>query len=406
MKSATKWILFSLAVLIAIPGIARSDSLTEILRTTALKNGLRPAAQLFDDTDAALAVVGKQFFKSKNVSLNGRMACRTCHLDQFGSGDGLPNAIGIFGEGEGPKRALSEGRIVPRNTLPLWGRGALGFNTFFWDGKVDFSDGKKISQFGAAAPSDDALVTAVHLPPAEIREMLNNDTVVSRHMRESPEKAAELYTQITKHLLKTERMPMEELARRVNKPMNGVTFHDVARSIAAFIRSAFRLKDTKFQKFVFGKATLNPDELKGGLIFYGKGKCVNCHNGPYYSDLKFHAVPFPQLGFGKNGFGVDYGRFNVTFQGKDLYRFRTPSLFNVHKTAPYGHAGSIANVRDAIVAHFDPLQTIDLESMDGLARHEFFKRMAATGKDFRMLSILNEREVAQVEIFLKTLSFE
>ncbi len=406
MKSATKWILSGLAVLVAIPGIALSDSVTEILRTAALKNGFRPAAQLFDDTDAALAAVGKQFFESKNVSLNGRMACRTCHLDQFGSADGLPNAIGIFGEGEGPKRALSEGRIVPRNTLPLWGRGALGFNTFFWDGKVDFSDGKKISQFGAAAPSDDALITAVHLPPAEIREMLNDDVEVSRYKRESPEKATEFYNQITEKLLKTERMAIEELARRVNKPVNGVTFYDVARSIAAFIRSEFRLNDTKFQQFIFGKATLTPDELKGGLIFYGKGKCVNCHNGPYFSDLKFHAVPFPQLGFGKNGFGIDYGRFNVTFRGEDLYRFRTPPLFNVQTTTPYGHAGSIADLRDAIIAHFDPLRNIDPKSMDGLERHEFFKRMAAAGEVFKMISVLNEREVIQVESFLMALSFK
>ena len=43
-------------------------------------------------------------------------------------------------------------------------------------------------------------------------------------------------------------------------------------------------------------------------------------------------------------------RFNVTFQGEDLYRFRTPPLFNVHTTAPYGHSGSIADLREAIVA--------------------------------------------------------
>ncbi len=127
---------------------------------------------------------------------------------------------------------------------------------------------------------------------------------------------------------------------------------------------------------------------------------------PYFSDLRFHAVPFPQLGFGKNGFGIDYGRFNVTFRGEDLYRFRTPPLFNVHKTAPYGHSGSIANLRDAIVTHFDPLRNIDLNSMNGLERHEFFKRMAAVGGAFKMLSVLNEREVAEVESFLKTLSFE
>jgi len=133
---------------------------------------------------------------------------------------------------------------------------------------------------------------------------------------------------------------------------------------------------------------------------------VNCHNGPYFSDLKFHSVPFPQLGFGKNGFGVDYGRFNVTFRDEDLYRFRTPPLFNLYKTAPYGHSGSLANVRDAIIAHFDPLRNIDPNSMDDVARHEFFKRMAATGETFKMLSVLSDREIPQVESFLKTLSFE
>jgi len=63
-------------------------------------------------------------------------------------------------------------------------------------------------------------------------------------------------------------------------------------------------------------------------------------------------------------------------------------------------------VRDAIIAHFDPLRNIDPKSMDDLARHEFFKRMAAVGEAFDMFSVLNEREVAQVESFLKTLNFE
>ena len=86
---------------------------------------------------------------------------------------------------------------------------------------------------------------------------------------------------------------------------------------------------------------------------------MTCHYGPYFSDLKFHVVPFPQLGFGKNGFGVDYGRFNVTFDPKDLYKFRTPPLFNVEKTAPYGHSGSVATIQEAIAAHFDPLRLVN-----------------------------------------------
>ena len=142
MKFATRFLLAALVLAVGDLAHAQGDSVAEILRNTALSNGLRPTKQLFNDTDSHLATVGKTFFESKNVSLNGQMSCRTCHLDEFDSADGLPNAVGIFGKGEGPERAFSDGRIVPRNTLPLWGRGALGFDVFFWDGKVDFSSEK------------------------------------------------------------------------------------------------------------------------------------------------------------------------------------------------------------------------------------------------------------------------
>lgn len=406
MKFATKILLVVFAFVVAIPTVAQSDSLRKILRTAALKNGLRPAAQMFIDRDTALAKIGRKFFESKNVSLNGGMACRTCHLDRFSSADGLPNAVGIFGQGEGPKRAFSKGRIVPRNTLPLWGRGALGFSTFFWDGKVDFSKGKRISQFGGKAPSDDPLLVAVHLPPVEIREMLNDDQLVSSFKGESPANAAELFDLITNRLVRTETQSMTTLAERLGKKVDAITFLDVARAIAAFIRSEFRVKNTKLHRFVFGQADLSSDELKGGLIFYGKGKCVICHTGAHFSDLKFHAVPFPQAGFGKNGFGVDYGRFNVTFDPADLYKFRTPPLFNVWKTAPYGHSGSLTTMGEAITAHFDPLKAIDPKSMSPLARHEFFKRMAAAGYEFKLLGTLDEEEVSKVTSFLKTLNFD
>jgi len=361
---------------------------------------------LFNNRDAALAASGKLFFESKHLSLNGKIACRTCHLGGFGSADGLPNAVGIFGKDGGPKRGLSNGKIVPRNTLSLWGRGAKGFETFFWDGKIDFSMGKKISQFGDQAPSDDSLITAVHLPPAEIREMLNDDPTVSLFKRESPQKASELYDQIVKSLRVKEAQAVSALAGKLEKSSAVIQFHDIARSIAAFIRGKFRLKEARFHKFVFGSEKLTTDEVQGGIIFYGKGRCVNCHNGPHFSNLQFHAIPFPQLGFGKPEFGVDYGRFNVTFQAEDLYKFRTPPLFNVEKTAPYGHSGSLSNLHQAIVAHFDPLRSIDPKSMTPSARHEFFKRMAAVGESFKFLTVLNDEEVEKLQKCLLSLSFD
>ena len=120
----------------------------------------------------------------------------------------------------------------------------------------------------------------------------------------------------------------------LNMKYEDLSFFEYARSLTSFIRFKFKLKVTKFENFVFNKEALSSDELKGGLIFYGKGKCITCHNGPHFSDFKFHSIIFPQLGFGKNGFGVDYGRYNITFNPDDIYRFRTPPLFNVEKTKP------------------------------------------------------------------------
>lgn len=406
MRSATRWLLASLVLAVAGTALADDGAYASILRDAALRHGLRPAQQLFDDTDANLAQVGRTFFHSQNVSLNGRIACATCHLDEFSSTDGLANAIGIHGEGEGPVRAMSSGKIVPRNTLPLWARGARGFDVFFWDGKVDFSRDQTTSQYGNVPPSPDALLTAVHLPPVEIREMLDDDEDVSRYKQESASLAQKLHRRIVRRLQETENAAMTELAVKLGKPVDGLTFHDVARSMAAFIRFEFRLHDTPFHDFVFGQGSLTRDQLQGGIVFYGKGKCANCHTGPYFSDLRFHAVPVPQLGFGKNGFGVDYGRFNVTFDPADLYRFRTPPLINATETAPYGHAGSLPTLRDTVVAHFDPLRHVETRTMEPLARHELFRRMAAVGDEFMLVSHLTDAEVDQVTEFLATLTFE
>ena len=405
MKFGIRPLLVAIPLTIGTAADAADKPFAEILRNAALANGLLPAKQLFVDTDQHLAAVGRAFFESKNMSLNGRIACRTCHLDAFGSGDGLPNAVGIFGAGEGPARAFSEGKIVPRNTLPLWGRGGQGFNVFFWDGKVDFSGQRPLSQFGTDVPSADPLLTAVHLPPVEIREMIDDDADLSRFKTESPDQAQRLYARILTRLVQTERAALDDLASNLDKPLAEIVFGDVARSIAAFIRSEFRLRDTAFHRFVFADGQLGPDEIMGGLLFYGKGKCVNCHTGPYFSDLRFHAVPFPQLGFGKNDFGIDYGRFNVTFDPDDLYKFRTPPLFNVALTAPYGHSGSLPTLQGAIVAHYDPLRNLNADTMTPVSRHEYYKRMAAVGDDFRLFGVLTDHEVTMVIDFLKALSF-
>lgn len=377
----------------------------QILRKQILENGFVPAKELYVNKDEVIIPVGKVIFETKKLSLNGNISCQTCHLSKFGSADGIPNAAAIGGTGEGPQRLLSGAKLLPRNTLAFWGRGAKGFETFFWDGKVDFRNSRKISQFGSLPPSDDALVTAAHLPLVEIREMLDEDEFVEAHKNESVAKSGEVYKAIADNLRKFEPQASQSLAAYLQKPVAGLTYTDYARSLAAFIRSEFRIKETKLEKFMAKSDTLSAEELRGGLIFYGRGRCVACHSGPHFSDFKFHTVAFPQLGFGKNGFGIDLGRFNVTFDPKDLYRFRTPPLYNVEKTAPYGHSGSAATIKESIIAHFDPLRLISLSSTDPLARHEFYKRMAASGEISTAVGFLSDADVKDLEKFLQILSF-
>lgn len=404
MKFAISVLLIVLNLSVSALG-ADENAFPQILRRLIVDNGFIPAKDLYINQEEGLAPVGKAIFESKKLSLNGNISCQTCHLAKFGSVDGIPNAAAIAGKGEGPERLLSGAKLLGRNTLPFWGRGAKGFTTFFWDGKVDFSDSKRFSQFGSHPPSEDPLVTAVHLPVVEIREMLDEDQFVEAHKVESAERAKEVYGAIADNLRKFEPQASESLASYLKKPGAQLAFVDYARAVAAFIRSEFRIKETKLERFVKKTATLSTEELRGGLVFYGKGRCITCHSGPHFSDFKFHAVPFPQLGFGKNGFGVDYGRFNGTLDPKDLYKFRTPPLYNVQKTAPYGHSGSLATIEEAIIGHFDPLRLVSLSSMDALARHELYKKLTVSSETATAVGFLSNEDIQDLVKFLKTLSF-
>ncbi len=140
-------------------------------------------------------------------------------------------------------------------------------------------------------------------------------------------------------------------------------------------------------------------------MFYGKGGCTLCHNGPYFSDFNFYTIPLTQLGFGKNGFGIDYGRYNVTFNPNDLYKFRTPVLWNITQTAPYGHSGSIKEISKVIRMHFDPLSSFDLSSYSELKRHEFYKYLSKSDT-IDKVNFLSKKEIKQLGEFLKLLEFK
>ena len=406
MKFVTSVVLI-IIVLSGFADRASAELRADVLRNAAIRNGFATPESLLLPFSQKKSDIGRRLFQSSLLSLNSDMACQTCHLDRFGSTDGLPNAVGVGGRGAGPTRLQSPGAIVPRNTLPLWGRGGRGFGTFFWDGKVELlPSGVILSQFGAEPPSSDPLTVAVHLPFVEIREMVVDDDRTSKEfMTEDVAEAKKMYELLTTRV-KEDNLLANGIISAFEIKQKDINFRHIAESITDFIRDCFQIRETKFHRFVFKGESLSSPELTGGLIFYGKGRCALCHTGPYLSDLNFHTIPFPQAGFGKNGFGIDYGRYNVTFDDRDLYRFRTPSLINVAKTGPYSHSGSVVTLADAIRFHFDPLRFFDPSRHDVITRNELYKKIAAWSSSELSIPVMDDGEIKELVWFLKTLSFE
>ncbi len=382
---------------------ASADMRTELLRKRALENGLIPPNQMVGTINSKKSKLGEKLFKDERLSFNGDTSCQTCHRDEFSSADGLPNAIGVGGKGFGLKRMDSGGVIVPRNTLPLWGRGSIGFDTFFWDGKVVRTDQGIVSQFGTNPPSDDPLKVAAHLPFVELREMVREDGDINDLKTETAASANKVFDDLLVRLLKDDTLS-NEISRAFDVERIDIKFSMFPAAIAEHIRDKFRIKETRFHKFVFGGGMLSQSEISGGLIFFGKGRCFACHSGAMFTDQKFYTVPFAIAGFGKNGFGQDFGRYNTTFDPEDLFKVRTPPLYNVSETGPYFHSGSAQSLAQAIVAHFDPLRASGYPEQQN-RRIEFYKALKAWSRNSFEVPSLTKEEVQNLVSFLKTLNF-
>lgn len=403
MKSATK--LLSVILALSSPPASADTMRESVLREAALENGLTPVEALWPKFDLEKAAIGERLFESELLSLTQNVACRNCHLDEFGSADGLPLGHGAGGVGTGVERMKSPAGLLSRNALALWGRGGVGFDVFFWDGRVDGSGEHVKSQFGYLVPSDDPLVIAAHLPTVEFREMIGESDETEWLRQGDVASAQRVHGEIAERIRAKPELATP-LAKAFNIDIDELSYLEIAEALASFIRSEFRLRETKLHEFVFEDAELTKAELAGGLLFYGRGQCAACHTGPYFSDLDFHAIPFSQFGFGFNGFGIDYGRYNFTQDPRDLYAFRTPPLYNVTKTAPYSHSGAEPDLAKAILAHTDPLAEVDTSALTRLERATTYERLARWAQEPAYSVELSAQEISDLVAFLGTLEFD
>ena len=125
-------------------------------------------------------------------------------------------------------------------------------------------------------------------------------------------------------------------------------------ALAAFQRT-IRSQYSRFDSFLLGNRNkLSDQELSGLHIFRTKAGCMNCHNGPLFSDNGFH----------NNGLaGFDKGYYQVTHQDADLGKMKTPSLRDVARTGPWMHDGALTSLEKIIDHYSDPAHSKNLDPL-------------------------------------------
>ena len=232
--------------------------------------------------------LGRRLFFDAILSADRSLACASCHLPDRGFASANPVAVGV-------KNAKGT-----RNAPTVLNR-ALG-KSFFWDGRADSLEAQ------ALKPIANPLELASDVP-----------TVVER-------------------LKKDDRYRNQFLAA-----YGDVTAENLARALASFQRVLLS-GDSVVDRFQSGDSVDITVEQKQGLwIFESRGGCWKCHSGSNYSDEQFHNTG---VSWGKTP--LDLGRHQVTKKEQDRGRFKTPTLREIARTAPYMHDGSMKTLEEVV----------------------------------------------------------
>ena len=295
--------------------------------------GLPPATAMNGPIPTSAQVaLGEKLFFDRRMSLNGTISCAMCHVPAQGfTVNKLATTIGI------------EGSTVKRNAPTL-------LNVSFLE--VLFHDGR-----------ENRLEQQVWAPLLATNEMANPSIgYVIDKLKRLPDYAA-------------------KFERAFGEPP---TMELVGSALAAYQRT-LRAGGSAFDHWHYGGDAEAMDERakRGFELFVGKGNCIACHaigdRYALFTDQKLHNTGLGYLASMSSTVGRrrlqivpgtaleydlaavadaaetppnDLGRYEVTQDPDDRWKFRTPTLRNVALTAPYMHNGALASLAD-VVAFYD-----------------------------------------------------
>jgi len=279
--------------------------------------------------------LGDKLFHDERFSATGDVSCATCHdADKAFTDSPLPVSEGI--------NKLTGTRNAPTVINAAYNQ------TQFWDGRSPDLEDQALHPFvnpvEMALPNHDPLLAIVRTDPEYVQAF---DSVFGFEGSE-------------------------------------ITMKEVTQAIAAFERTQVA-GNSAFDRWYFaGEAdAMSESAQRGFQVFLAEGRCVSCHvveeDQAVFTDHRFHnigvgindiqdrivdvASAFQREKLADPGLDVDVkaltdanvselGRFAISEQLSDMGAFKTPTLRNIEKTAPYMHDGSIATLRE-VVEHYN-----------------------------------------------------
>jgi cytochrome c peroxidase len=271
-------------------------------------------------------LLGKTLFFDPRLSGSDWISCATCHNPALSWGDGLPRAIGHG------MQVL--GRRTPTILNLAWAP------ALFWDGRASSLEEQALGPIAAPGEMNMPLEKMV----AKIRSVPGYRSLFDKAY-----------------------------------PQAAVDEKTIAEAIANYERTVVSGM-APFDRWVEGdESAVSAEAKRGFIVFNGKANCAKCHGGWRFTDDSFHDVGVP---------GADPGRGKL-FQTIEVMQnaFKTPTLRNVDRRAPYMHDGSETTLQDVI----------ELYQVGGRAKRP---SLSAEVKPLN----LSEQEKRDLIAFLKTLT--
>lgn len=343
---------------LAVHAVAEDGEWTErdlaIVRSLALSElpAPPPAPSNRVAYDPAAAALGRQIFFDARFSGDGSVSCATCHDPAQGFQDGRPLGVGLG--------------VASRRTIPLVGAAYSPF--LFWDGRADSLWSQALGPLEAAAEHGGDRTQYAHLVAANYRHLYEPVFGPLPPILHLPPRAGPVADPVA-------RAAWSEMAPDDRTAVTGV-FVNIGKAIAAFERT-LAPAPTRFDVWVESESlpkpgVLNATEIAGLRLFIGRAGCINCHNGPLFTNQTFHNTgvssgPGTDVGRAKGARIVVLSRFNCRGPYSDAgYRecpelrflsnrrhdtegaFKTPGLRGVTLRPPYMHTGQLADIEEVL----------------------------------------------------------